>query len=305
MKEFYIKVTDIYSKRQKQIPDTYQYITIPYELRVQISYIIKDALGSSSNGTSKVYRGIHASLCREYGTLDLGPNSKTYRESIIDFLLEENKIEKILDVIELMFRYIDDYVRENPYYFKNREILPDDAIRELNYRFRERGVGYQYESGQIIRVDSQIAHSEIVRPALNFLSDPTYEGANAEYLSAHEHYRTRKYKECLNECLKAFESCLKVICKKREWAYNEKDTSKHLIKIVFDNELIPTFMQSHFSGLRSTLEAGVPTIRNRMSGHGQGTKEISVPESMAAYALHLTASNILLLVRADNEKEIG
>ena len=112
-----------------------------------------------------------------------------------------------------------------------------------------------------------------------------YRGANAELLSAHEHYRTRKHKECLNECLKAFESCIKAICKKRKWDYNATDTASRLIEIVFEHGLIPTFVQS----------------RNRLSGHGQGSEAVSVPESIAAYALHLTASNILLLARANDE----
>ena len=120
-------------------------------------------------------------------------------------------------------------------------------------------------------------------------------------LNAHEHYRKRRYKECLNDCLKAFESCLKVICKKRGWHYDKKDTANRLIGIVFDHGLIPPLMQSHFSALRSTLESGVPTIRNNQSGHGQGPEEISVPEYIAAYILHLTASNILLLAKADEE----
>ena len=49
------------------------------------------------------------------------------------------------------------------------------------------------------------------------------------------------------------------------------------------------------------MEAGVPTIRNKTSAHGQGTEKVSVPEHIVAYALHLTASNILLLARADEE----
>ena len=77
--------------------------------------------------------------------------------------------------------------------------------------------------------------------------------------------------------------------------------AKRLIEIVFDKKLIPTFMQSHFSGLRSVLEAGVPTARNRQSGHGQGPKRKPVPEYMAAYTLHLTASNILFLAKANEE----
>ncbi len=74
-----------------------------------------------------------------------------------------------------------------------------------------------------------------------------------------------------------------------------------LIAIVFDKGLIPPLMQSHFSALRSTLESGVPTIRNNQSGHGQSPNQIAVPEYIAAYILHLTASNILLLAKADQE----
>lgn len=134
------------------------------------------------------------------------------------------------------------------------------------------------------------------------LSASMYEGANEEFLSAHTHYRQRRYKESLNDSLKAFESCLKAICRERGWTYTDKDTANRLLKIVFENELIPDFMQSQFSALRSLLESGVPTVRNRLSGHGQGPDAITVPEHIAAYALHLTASNILLLSRAEEER---
>ena len=133
------------------------------------------------------------------------------------------------------------------------------------------------------------------------LLDPMYKGANAEFLSAHKHYRKRRYKECLSDCLKAFESCIKAICDKKGWPYGDNDGATRLVSIVFEHELIPTFMQSHFSALRNTLEAGVPTVRNRLSSHGQGSTEVLVPESIAGYALHLTASNILLLARANEE----
>lgn len=189
-------------------------------------------------------------------------------------------------------------------YRTKKRNLYKKSIDELNYRFHEHKVGYQYESSKMIRVDSRFTHSEVVQPALNMLSGSMYAGVNAEFLSAHNHYREKRYKECLNDCLKAIESCLKAICSKREWSYSETDTANNLISIVFKNRLIPDFMQSHFTGLRSTLESGVPPIRNRQSGHGQGSKETSVLEYIAAYALHLTASNLLLLAKADeNMKE--
>lgn len=308
-----MKIYELFSKRQKrlrgEVPDVYQYDDIPQELRVQIVHIWRAVLKDEYS----VYESFHQQLSYEYGKFTLDQDSDSSYHSVrddsyhvttvINFFLRADDIERAIDVIELSFRFIDPEVRHNHHAYFIPSIPPDEAINELNYRFREHGVGYQYESGQIVKMDSQITHSELVKPALNFLSDPIYKGANEEFLNAHEHYRKGRYKECLNDCLKAFESCLKAICQKRRWNYNKKDTANRLIAIVFDNGLIPPLMQSHFSALRSTLESGVPTIRNDQSGHGQGSEKIIVPEYIASYILHLTASNILLLAKADEEME--
>lgn len=260
-----------------------------------------EVLGGFCGAAYEAYQGIHDALCREYGVFALG-EEENFLERVGNFLLKEKDIEKTLDVIELSFLYIDQAVRNQPNIYIHPKISPDEAINELNYRLHEHGVGYQYKSGKVIKMDSEFSHAEVVKPAMSFLADPIYKGANEEFLNAHEHYRKRRYKECLNECLKAFESCLKMICKKRSWQYDDKrSTAKDLIQIVFDNGLIPSFMQSHFSALKSTLESGLPTVRNRQSGHGQGSTQIIVPEYIAGYALHLTASNILLLAKADEE----
>ena len=298
---------EIFSKQQKrlrgEVPDVYQYDTIPSQVRYQVAYIWQDIFGKRNSNNAdkfKAFQFFYDVLRREYGVPTLG--SGTYpQEKIHDFFITTKEAENVIDIIQLSFQYIDREVRDNPHRFVSRKISPDEAIGELNERFREHGVGYQYESGQIVKMDSQIIHSEAVKPALNFLSDPMYKGANEEFLKAHEHYRKRDYKDCVNNCLKAFESCLKIICQKRGWNYGNSDTANRLIGIVFDNELIPPLMQSHFSGLRSALESGVPTVRNNWTGHGQGVEKIAVPEYIAAYILHLTASNILLLAKADEE----
>ena len=314
-------VVDIFSKRQKQlrgeVPDVYQYETITKELRVQVILIWENAFEKPDRhtfggphypeGTAKVYKFIHETLCHEYGCFTLGKELDSDFDALSKFLLETQETEKVIDVIEISFICIDKHVRENRYHFSNAAISPDEAIDELNRRLREHGVGYQYQSGQIIRVDSEPIHSESIKPAMKMLSDPIYEGANEEFLSAHTHYRAGEYKECLNDSLKSFESCLKSICDKWSWEYDkERDTANRLIKLVFDKGLIPTFMESHFSGLisglRSTLESGVPTVRNKLAAHGQGRQIVDVPEHIAAYMLHLTASNILLLANADAEK---
>jgi len=302
-------VFDLFSKRQKrlrgEVPDVYQYDDIPSTLRVQIAHIMNDALGNRrSEQTLKSFRFIHDTLCREYGKFSLSDEASfrgiEYIEDVINFMLKSYDVEQVIDVVELGFWVIDTYYRqEDIRRFTRPRITPDAAIDELNTRFREHGVGYQYESGKIIRVDSQIIHSEAVKPVLHLLSDDRFRGANDEFLRAHEHYRHGREKECLNDCLKAFESTMKTIFDQQGWSYQPGDTAKKHINVCFQKQLIPTYLQDQFSSLRQSLESGVPTVRNKLGGHGQGSQPIIVPQYFAAYQLHMTASTILFLVEAE------
>ena len=309
-----MKIHDIFSKRQKRnrgdVPDVYQYKHIPQKLRIQVVHIIDDwwtgvskkdhrhfrRYGDLFCSSEDLYKMIHKTLCREYGQFSLGNPSDFDCEAVVNFFINTTKVEEAIDVIEVSMYVMERLIRNHSL---DAQQSMDSAIEALNHRFREHGVGYQYESGKIIRVDSELIHAEVVKPALSLLADPMYAGANEEFLKAHAHYRARENKDCMSECLKAFESCLKVICCKRGWAYKNA-AAKDLVDIVLDKGLIPRFMESPFKGFRSALSGGA-TLRNKRSGHGQGGKIVEVPESMATYALHLTASNILLLARADKE----
>jgi hypothetical protein len=132
-----------------------------------------------------------------------------------------------------------------------------------------------------------------------------YEGANDEYLKAHEYYRNGNYKDCLTWCLKAFESVMKAICEKHKWAYSKGDTAERLLALCFSYHLIPSYLQSHYSSLRSSLESGVPTVRNELGGHGQGSIPVEVPPYIAAYLLHLTATSILFIAAAEKAFKEG
>lgn len=303
-------VFDLFSKRQKKLrgefSDVFTYDKIPNTLRVQIIHIIRDAVGKdrySSDYAKSAYRFIHEALCREYGVFTLKQYAKSNEEAVLDFFLNCEDTDRAVDVIETAFKLINGFVRKSEYqYNTERKVSPDDALSELNQRFKEHGIGYQFESNEIIRIDSTFLHSEVIKPTLALLSEKIYRGANEEFLKAHEHYRNGRNKECLNDCLKSFESVMKAICKKRKWEFTEKDTAKKLIDICFSKELIPNYLQSQFTGLRSLLESGIPTIRNRLGGHGQGADKVNVDDYLAGYALNLTASNLFFLMSADKEK---
>jgi len=115
-------------------------------------------------------------------------------------------------------------------------------------------------------------------------------------LKAHEHYRNGRNKECLTECLKAFESTIKIICAEKGWTFDPTDSARKLIQICFQNLLVPTFTQNQFTSLQNLLESGIPTIRNKLGGHGQGQTPQKVDDEMTRYGLNLTGANIIFLI---------
>lgn len=307
-------IFDLFSKRQKklrgEVPDVLTYDNIPQNLKVSIVHIIRDAIGEDDYGDNKsinqVYEFIHKTLCREYGLFKLtnGYNERE-EQQVLNFLLQTENNDQVIDVIELTFKFINTYIRENRNHYSynvSPKISPDDAIDELNKRFKEEGVGYGFEGGEIIRIDSTYTHSEITKPTISLLWNKTFQGANEEYLKAHEHYRHGRNKECLNECLKAFESTLKVICETKGWNYKPTDTAKKLIQIAFTKNLVPSFTQNQFTSLQNLLVSGIPTIRNKLGGHGQGQIPQTVDDGMTRYALNLTGTNIIFLIEQSGIK---
>ena len=305
-----MSIFELFSKRQKKlrgdVPDVYQYEELPNNFRVQVVHIIRDTIGveqSYNQHTNFAYEEIHKILCKEYGVFSLKNHSQSNFESVYEFFLEQKNHEKCLDIIELSFKIIDSHVRQNHWQFRDSAGVsqqPDDAINELNSRFKESGIGYQFVSGELVRVDSEFIHSEAVKPVLKLLgTNKYYKGANNEFLSAHEHYRHKRYKECLNDCLKSFESLMKSIHDKHSWEYKPNDTAKKLINSCLINKLVPEYLQNQFSSVRVLLESGIPTVRNKEGGHGQGTEVSNVPEYLASYTLHLTATNLLFLANCE------
>ena len=60
---------------------------------------------------------------------------------------------------------------------------------------------------------------------------------------------------------------MKTICDKKGYTYDKaKDTAKTLINILESNNFYPSYMSSHMASLRTTLETGLPVVRNRMLG---------------------------------------
>lgn len=285
--------------------DVYSYDEMGRSLRVQFCQIVSEAIGPYAEGDYaatpgvRVYKELARFMRKELAVFILPPSSSEYTQpdkEFFDWFLNERDNERVLDGVEVACRALQTLVEPDPYRFKDYvKTSVQDAISELNARFLEAGYGYQYVSGQVVRVDSQFAHSEIVLPALRVLSNKTFGAAENEFLAAHSAYRDQDYQTCLMECAKAFESVLKVIASRRGWPVQANDPAKKLLDAAYAAGFIDPILQAEFTALRSLLESAVPTMRNRMAGHGAGTTIRNVPRHFASLQLHQTAALMIFL----------
>ena len=257
---------NLFSNRQRKLRgevwDVYQYNALPRELRVQIVQIWTATFGevelSIGNPPSGVFQDIVAMLRHENGVFRLpsiDPNPVNPPTELKNYFLHLKDIEKALDVVQVVFATMGVY-REH-LLFRERRIGTNSAstaIENLNFRFKEHGVGYQFDHPHIFRVDSEFIHSEIVNPALGLLNEKHLSGAHEEFLKAHEFYRRGESKDAIANCLKSFESTMKAICKKRKWECGSKPIAKTLIQTCFKNGLVPQFWQQQFSSLEKNSE---------------------------------------------------
>lgn len=297
-------IYETFSQRQKKFQnqgkeDVYQYDNFPIAFRNQVFFILKACLGPgySDQNTFKDWELIHNIVAKELGYRFLGLSKyDSNMANRFEEFLQGCSTDKIIDFLDLTFNILENVI--GPKYssggfdhFRQRQ-KPSDAIIELNRRFKEHNIGFQFESGELIRYASQFIHSETVKPAINLLNEEGFDGPLDEFFRAYEQYRKGNNEEAISLAGKSFESTIKAICNRKNWVYDPiKDTANSLIQIIIKNNLIPP-------DIKDFLILGLPRVRNRFGGHGQGEELKEVPDPLVSYALHLAASNIVYLVNA-------
>lgn len=303
---------NIFAKRQEEIQDAGPrskniYDDLPEPFRVQVVWILRDLVGFPDyknprhvfdRFTIEFWETARNTLAKELGRFSLGSQMQRAGDDCLEFLMNEPDVAKVLSLIEICCRLAENHDAASQEYPS-----VDDAINELNERFIEHGLGYQYQAGVIVMTDSQYLHDAAVEPAFALLQDPNFSGPLQEFMEAHAHYRKGELKEAITDAGNALESTMKAICSFRGWNYDPKrSNASALITILFQNNLIPSEIQTHFNALRSTLESGVPTVRNQAGrgAHGAGSTPVDVPRYIAHYCLNLTATAIVFLLEAHN-----
>ena len=292
----------------------YQYdeLPLPEALCHQIGHILKRALGSDSSLLSGAYTWqrpkvtpstlwahIAINTAERLGLPSLH-DSLSPTQAVLRFILEAD-FEDAMAVIEYAFYVINHYLPYDAMTETAKEdtavtLSPQRAVERLNQRFQENGVGYKLMGDYFVRIDSELIHAEVVEPGLHLLQIAGFEGPEQEYLRAHEHLRHKRNAEAMNDALKAFESTMKAICDVQNWERDPGATAAGLIRLLRNNAFFAPYHADYTTKITSLLEAGVPTNRNKNSGHGVGPVSQPIDDRLAVYTLHLAAANIVFLV---------
>lgn len=308
-------VLNLFSKRKKASEkagksDVFTYDTLPQSFRVQVTHILSELIGQyqrpsiydlTSSGANERWEFLHNALAREKGKFRLSEGDNV-QAACMNYVLHGDT-DDALDFIEVAFRLMErvcEGVHASQLQQMDIDVPANTAIEELNTRFREHALGYEFVNSEIVRIDSQYVHAEAVKPTLALLANRTFQKANEEFMTAHRHYRESNYKECVVAVNRAFETTLKTICTERRWSFKPGDRATELIALVRNKGLFPQYLDKGFDSYIAALKTGLPGVRNNAGGHGDDPNAPPVPDYIARYALHLAASNILLVVEAYN-----
>jgi hypothetical protein len=322
-----MEVFETYGQRKKRAeqadqPDVYQYDEIPQTFRQQVLKICDSYIGPYpfprlrgnhlTPSFHPIWTIIHDEFSEAIGVESLSNGNHTPYQKCANYLIAASTdTDNVIGLIEIIFIVLNSIENDEELSLKYQlKGSASEAIDLLNLRFKHNNLGYQFVNGEIIRLDSEYIHSEIVKNALTLLRGSSFAGASQEFWKAHTHYTQGLYKEAIVEALKAFESTMKTICDLRGWSYvdankpNALPPAGKLVEVILKEDLIPTYLSGHLKGLSNLFIDGLPALRNKTSGHGQGSDVVEVSAYFAAYALHLAASNIVFLVEAHKVKPL-
>ena len=298
--EFLKSVFEVFSRRRLPVAGPPKDVTPEFRNRVVL--LCSDVIGETGY-LAEFWEQLHQKLQYLHGkaVLMAGGGASRRGEDALHFLAD-CKSDHFLDFVELIFQ-VDAFWRVNQksaFVDHINSFLDVDALPYFltEYVEVEEAGSYRGHATTFIKVGSypriilkehRLVHSEAVEPTLHLLSDPEFAAANAEFLDALQDYRQKDFGDCLTKCCSAFESVMKVLCKRYKWPHKQTDTAATLVDTVISNTDLDSFFVQPIML--------VATMRNRLSkSHGAGAGTRVVPSHVAQFAINATAAGILLLV---------
>ena len=140
------------------------------------------------------WEDLYNDFCREKGMKRQNSDSYEMSKRNCETYIVKCQDDNLMDFIDFAFymfntegRNLDNLPHMRKSVAKEINSIIDEAIEELNYRFKQHNLGYEFVNGEIIRIDNKMIHQEIVKPALRLLYEEGFDGAEEEFRKAFEY----------------------------------------------------------------------------------------------------------------------
>lgn len=218
-------------------------------------------------------------LCRAYGDaalrVKLQDGTTRPAKDVADFI-RSTYPSRVLDAVEVFCSFLGD----------------DEAVSyqgEVNEVLSTEETPWRIADGMFFQVASEFLAVEVVERASALLRTNKFHGALAELQEARNHLAAGQHKAAIVEAAKSVESTLKTILDVEEGSAHD------LLKQLQARRFFADVPEQAAAAMTSSVLLALPTLRNRLAAHGQGTVVVEPGRHYAELALHLAASTVQFL----------
>lgn len=289
----------------------------------QAALVIHDDIASKLPNRARLFEVPERRLARELGTMALG-RSPTSEQNCMDFLGQpydlwnnahgdpDNFAKLRLSLIELLFREAEAILRglvpnqdvKNWWAIVRARTSPprtavEDAlaatvqgIDELNSRFQQAGVPFEYHVGIIQRIDDPTTNAQIEQPFWTLVSDPKFVNVDTDIKEAIDRRDAGK-PDAAFYAMKALESVIRILSDELGRTRGSERGAAEFI----DN-LVAAKPARYIEGWEANaLKSLFRELRNPL-GHGPGTAQpLILQPHQSTWAIESAMSWIKSLVR--------
>lgn len=249
--------------------------------RYNYSYLYRPDPSDNWQLRTTVLDQLPGELCYRYGEeqlLAFRENEDTRVPVDLKGFVEGGYPSQVFDVVELFIAN-----------------LPSDQQqefqRELNTILEDERLDWRVVDGQFFKIDSEFLDLHVVARSYELLKAEGFEGALNELNQARNELAAGNVKEAIHNACKGLESVLKSVLN------TDSGSASSLIKRLVEYGFYEGIPEDAAKAFGDQVLMALPFLRNRLAGHGQGTKVIDVPEVYGELAVHLAAAFILFIVQ--------
>lgn len=173
-----------------------------------------------------------------------------------------------------------------------------EALRQkTNQIFDMHECPWRIVNGEFFKLDADFMGARLAGTAHDALAANGFTGAADEYAKARQYLATDAIKEAIINANNSFESVMKVLT-----GQSHLNADK-LIKALQNQGYLDDLPDSVRSSFGEQVLKALPSLRNRLGGHGQGAEVISVPKIYGELAVQLAAAFHNFLIAKHIERQ--